>query len=400
MKRTRKKPNRARVRTKPTAREAVRPLRVSIITSPTSRAGGPVLHRDIELVKAALLYADEVELVSPGAAMLGSVAALAEGGTPALIELFASIDDETLGHLNQGKPMPDNFRDMLPLLPLLMDPDVAKLAGIEDDVKGFASELEGIQSQLAGIVDNLMSGAGADELIPALDAGLLTLDTAGVDAADTDAMVKKFVDIIQQRLRDPRRKVLFDADTASLARSLIEETEGDQAPGLRRAGQAAVGSGLISRLPAFPDAPMDELLALRADLASPLTRYRASALDLSASLNPTLGAELEAQVDDLWVTKVAPALLEIEETLADHSLVRELAKRATSDIKAFLTGGAGVYMGLTATASLPTAATVLAGAALGTAPVVGQSAWATTDARRSARRHELFYLYEANRRLA
>ena len=118
-----------------------------------------MLHRDIELVKAALLYADEVELVSPGAAMLGSVAALATGGTPALIELFASIDDETLGYLNEGKPMPDNFRDMLRLLPLLMDPDVAKLAGIEDDVKGFASQLEDVQTQLAEVADNLMSGA-------------------------------------------------------------------------------------------------------------------------------------------------------------------------------------------------------------------------------------------------
>ena len=120
--------------------------------------------------------------------------------------------------------MPDNFRDMLRLLPLLMDPDVAKLAGIEDDVKGFASQLEDVQTQLAEVADNLMSGAGADEL--ALDAGLLTLDTAGVDAADTDAMVKKFVDIIQQRLRDPRRKVLFDADTASLARSLCRGDRG------------------------------------------------------------------------------------------------------------------------------------------------------------------------------
>lgn len=233
-----------------------------------------------------------------------------------------------------------------------------------------------------------------------MDAGLLTLDTAGVEAADTDAMVKRFVDIIQQRLRDPRRKVLFDADTANLAQSLIDEAEGDQIHGLRRAGQAAVGSGLISRMPAFPHAPMDELLALRTDLAAPLTRYRAAALDLAASLNPTLGAELESQVDDLWMAKVAPALLEIEETLADHSLVRELAKRATSDVKALLTGGAGVYMGVTATASLPTAATVLAGAALGTAPVMGQSAWSTVDARRSAKRHELFYLYEMNRRLS
>ncbi|HEY0951725.1 hypothetical protein [Nocardioides sp.] len=58
MKKRRNQPNRAHVRTKPTVKEAVRPLRVSIITSPKSQTGGPVLHRDVELVKAALLYAD------------------------------------------------------------------------------------------------------------------------------------------------------------------------------------------------------------------------------------------------------------------------------------------------------------------------------------------------------
>lgn len=400
MTKKRKQPNRAHVRTKPTVSEAIRPLRVSIVTSPKSQPGGPILHRDVELTKAALLYADEVELVSPGAAMLGSVAALAEGGIPALIELFESLDDETLGSLNQGKPMADNFREMLPLLPLMMDPDVAKLAGIEDEVQGFSSQLEEAQAQLAEVAETLISSAGADELIPALDSGLLTLDTAGVEAADTDAMVQNFSGIIQQRLRDPQRKVLFDAETAYLAQALVDEAGGDHGPGLRRAGQAAVGSGLISRLPAFPNARMDELLDLRTDLAGPLTRYRASTLDLSANLNPALGAELEAQVDDLWTAKVAPALLEIEETLAEHTFVRELAKRASSDVKALLTGGAGVYIGVTTAASLPAAAAALVGAALGTAPVVGQSAWSMIDARKTAMRNDLFYLYETNRRLA
>lgn len=397
--RDRKQPRRARVRTKPTTSEAVRPLRVSIITSPNSQAGGPVLDRDIELVKAALLYADEVELVSPGAAMLGSVAALAGGGMPALLEMFSALDDDTLGYLNQGKALPENFREMLPLLPIIMDPDVARLAGIEDDAKRFTTEFDEIQTQINEVAENLMSTAGADELVPALEAGLLTLDTAGLDAADTDAMVERFVGIIETRLRDSRRKVLFDAETASLAKALVAEANDGHIPGLKRAGQAAVGSGLVSRLPAFPDAPMDELLELRSDLTDPLTRYRAAALDLSSQLSPVLGDELEAQVDDLWAAKVAPALLEIEETLADHSLVRELAKRATSDIRALLTGGAGVYMGVTATASLPAAATALVGGALGAAPVVGQSAWARAEARRSAQRHELFYLYETDRRL-
>src|SRR3954469_4015450 len=49
-------------------------LKVVIATTPDRGSDGPSLQRDITLVKAALLYADEVELVSPGAAMLGSMA--------------------------------------------------------------------------------------------------------------------------------------------------------------------------------------------------------------------------------------------------------------------------------------------------------------------------------------
>ena len=161
MKKARKPPKRAHVRTKPTIAEASRPLRVSIITSPKSEFGGPVLHRDVELVKAAVLYADEVELVSPGAAMLGAVAGLAEGGLPALLQLLGSLDDETLSHLNHGKSMPDNFREMLPLLPAMMDPDFARLAGIEDDVKGVAAHVDDAQSQLTEVAESLISSAGA-----------------------------------------------------------------------------------------------------------------------------------------------------------------------------------------------------------------------------------------------
>ena len=42
------------------------PLRVLVVTSPANDAAGVSVH-DVELVKAALLYAREVELVSPAA---------------------------------------------------------------------------------------------------------------------------------------------------------------------------------------------------------------------------------------------------------------------------------------------------------------------------------------------
>jgi hypothetical protein len=60
-----------------------RPLKVVIATTPHRGATGVSLERDVTLVKSALLYADEVELVSPGAAMLGSVASVASAARQA-----------------------------------------------------------------------------------------------------------------------------------------------------------------------------------------------------------------------------------------------------------------------------------------------------------------------------
>lgn len=169
-------------------------------------------------------------------------------------------------------------------------------------------------------------------------------------------------------------------------------TDPDLSSGLRRAGEAAVGSGLITRLPAFPQAPTDELLDLRKDLRDPLRRYRASTIAFSKELQPAIGPELEDQVDDLWRSKVDPALLELKEQIADHALVAELARHACQDPRGFLAGGAGVYMGLTAATSLGSAADVLISAAGGIATEVGRSAWERHKANLAVRRHDLFFL--------
>lgn len=49
-------------------------LRVAVVTAPSTRDRVVALQEDVKLTKAAILYADEVQLVSPGAEMLGAFA--------------------------------------------------------------------------------------------------------------------------------------------------------------------------------------------------------------------------------------------------------------------------------------------------------------------------------------
>jgi hypothetical protein len=106
-------PRRARARSKPTVSEE--PVRVAIATVPRSHANGePDLQPDVELVKAALLYADEVELVGLGMSLFAELQRAMGVGDNAGFDLLAAMDDDTLAYIasRSGRDqLPANWRE-------------------------------------------------------------------------------------------------------------------------------------------------------------------------------------------------------------------------------------------------------------------------------------------------
>lgn len=166
-----------------------------------------------------------------------------------------------------------------------------------------------------------------------------------------------------------------------------------------------MGSGLISRLPAFTAAPIDELLDLRGALTEPLSRYKRAVSRMSEKLAyRAFDEESAVEIDDLWRNEVDPALHDLREGLGDHGLVREVAKQMGLDLKTYVGAliGPGLWVGLDTYTSIQG----VISAAVGIAPIVaatGQAAVAAHNARGEKRaaveKHELFYLYEVERRL-
>ncbi len=241
-----------------------RPLKVVIATTPHRGSKGPSLQRDITLVKAALLYADEVELVSPGAAMLGSMAFVAGRGEAGLLEVLQALDDSTLRHL-AGRDLPDNWRELMPALGLLGSLEPAQLLavpGLEELAEQLTTFDTGMRNDAVDFSaknEEVLTDDGAGDLVPAIDAGVLTLSPAGLAADMTGAgdMLGNFLDIVKAHLANPRSRLMFDDDLAGLVRAMIRE--GIVEPNhlaVTHAGQAAVGSGLVARLPAFIKPPM------------------------------------------------------------------------------------------------------------------------------------------------
>ena len=96
--RKRREPRRERKRTKETLSES--PIKVAIATTPQSSTGDRrALDQDTELAKAALLYADEVELVSLGMSMFDELRQVIDAGELGGYGLLASLDDDTINYL-------------------------------------------------------------------------------------------------------------------------------------------------------------------------------------------------------------------------------------------------------------------------------------------------------------
>jgi hypothetical protein len=399
--RDRKPVDRRRTRTKPTVQQRpAKPLKVSIVTHPNTDSEGVSVSGDIDLVKAALLYADEVELISIGAAMIGAMVSLAEGGEASLISLLQAIGPDGLARVSGGEPMPPEIIQNLPALIELSRTPMGRELGLEA-FEQFDAMMADAVAELREVAEDMTRQSGAAELIPCIEAGILTLSDAGlsqIDSSQTDAMVDQWVDLLRQRLNDGSTRLLFDDGAGSLVASMIREgmiRSNDL--GLKHAGEAATGSGFITRLPAFPQAPMDELLDLRSDLQGPLVRYRAAVMKISGDLPRLIGPELETHIDDLWRREVAPAIEEIRETLADHGLVREIARHAETDMMTLLVGGTGLLVGVSAGLENWVSAAV---AGVGASIHAGvRGARSASESRRTAKRTDLFYLYETNRRL-
>ncbi|MFC5678756.1 hypothetical protein [Aeromicrobium endophyticum] len=412
-------PNRERGRSRPTVSEE--PIKVAIATTPKSGSDGqPEMHQDVALVKAALLYADEVEIVSLGVSMFDELQQAMNSGDHGGFDLLAAMDDETLAHIaSQGgnAELPVNWREMLGRA-LALDPNALERTdpGSAQVLRELREAAEEIGSSTQADIEALFEQFGATELVVALRAKVVkvadlgitpstTLRPADVRATETDQQIWNWIDALISRLTDRRTRLLFDRDAGNLIQSMYDEGKIPASPqGMRLAAQAALGAGFAERLPAFPMAKMDELIDLRAELALPLARYRGAVIRFSKNIEPMVGEGLAFEVQQRWDESVKPMLMDLKDEMADHGLVRELARSLNvKDVRNFGFWTSGTYFAFANSTSLDALATGLVATGASAVPQAASVALSAVRTRRAAtgdvESNELFYLYETNRRL-
>lgn len=198
---------------------------------------------------------------------------------------------------------------------------------------------------------------------------------------------------------------MFDEQMGGLTRNLLAERPELQDGLAPHAKRATLGTGLVTKLPAFPDAPMATILEARIELASPLGRYRRAIGQLSERLaaGPVDTPALASEIEDLWRDEVHPTLRQLDRDLSASVIATQLRDQVPSDPKAW--GGLAAFavsflhVGVGALADLTQPATQAAGASL-LAASMGKAAQAALQERRKARSHDLYYLLALNDKLA
>lgn len=375
------------------------------------------MHAEIQIVRAAVLYADEIDVVSPVAEMLSGVKAFTEGSATPALDVLSTLDPKMMDRL--GATGGEEIRQVLPLLSLLQNEGFAEfleLSGQEavEEYRRISADFKAAMAtstgQMRATANKMFQDAGGPELTAAVKTGIVRLRPLlrlG-DTWDTDVFVERYVEEITSLLEDGRRHMLLDQGTAKMARALIREERVKLSPlALPNAQESLVGTGVIARLPTFGDTPVDELLDLRRDLIAPLGRYRRAVATLGEKMRVSpIEADAAAEVEHIYLHEVTPALEEMREYLAEHGLVREFARAVGADLKAFIAGGIatpGLIVGAQAMTDLAAAAT--AGLAAmpsmaGAGSVVFKAAEARRQALTEVAGRELYYLHELDRRMA
>jgi hypothetical protein len=247
-------------------------------------------------------------------------------------------------------------------------------------------------------IDDAPLRIAAQELKAATEAGFLDLELLVTHQAyETDAQkvlvetLLRLLDVIEAIAVSPGSVFpLFDPRASEWA-STLAEFEGTADPPTALLSPAAkAGHALVASLEAFPMASMDVVLDVRERLKPAVVRFRAALADAASGLQDAGEADFIPALEELRVRKVAPAVLDIEESLDD------LGARPTL-LRGWPPAATGVIALSAAVAFQAPELTQLAAVTAGLSTAFVNELTVRAKAARERRKNSFFLLHEADR---
>ena len=295
------------------------------------------LTEDLNLIKSSILYADEVELIG-----------LAE------YALYKYLPDHVFNV--------QNFYEMIPVMRTFLqnlkldgcEELLQQLNYIDEQLQFYTpylkkkkyrtpqeiiaqNNLKKLETQCQEIlkteIKQLYAYPGSQEIKNYIERKIVSLYDYGFDDFDVNELCGGYFANLMNTMYNGTAYPLFDKTSSGLIDSVIKTKLLDigklDEKVLRHAG---IASEILMTLPTLESASVDELLSLKNENQVPLTNFRKAIYDFSMQIH-SLPWDNNFQYDclQLYNTQVLPKVQEINETLTQTSVLRNLGKQALAD---------------------------------------------------------------------
>jgi len=299
-----------------------RPFHITVGTSiePGSKID---IEHELRLLKAALLYADNVKLCSLGSSLIVPLAQIKDLSKDEKIEVAAMMFQAFVDSTEN-----ESYRQMSSFIPTLAEmqrrrkikqeikkhvsPDV--FLAVHKLDKAFQQFIGGMDLAVDSGINNITGGVRLYELETALKSGLIEFQS--IDS-NTNHVVEDYLSIVANAINSDQTYPLLDSPTSNIISLAIKEGK-IEVPDISVARAKGVGlsADLLSRLPLFDSASVDEIVDIRQELEGPLVRFRSAMIEFSDEIKSSAWEkEFPLECESIFLKRVEPAILEIEESV-------------------------------------------------------------------------------------
>jgi len=340
------------------------------------------INEEIKLIKASLLYADKVLLISIIPVIFCSI--------PYWIEQF-SKDKEMHQKIENIKS--DIVGELLHIAKENKELN-SKLDEIQDYLKDkntnfeslFKEEINKSLSRLSSAfysaMDEVMSRIGINKLGPAIKSGLLDVYTIG-------------------KSRIPEKTYpLLDENVLNLVKANIEEGKLN-IPDVdsEKIKQIGFVFDLFKRIPNFENAAIDEILDIRKTLNKPLIRFRSAIIEMSDCIRYKPWDDgFYYDIEKLFYQRIEPAILEIEEESKSNKYLTKLLNIVAKRPWEIPAGGIGGAI-ISKLAEVSNISATAIGMVVGTGAVVYRSLNEWREKTKEIETNQMFFYYKTGKML-
>lgn len=374
---------------------------ITIGSAPTPNLN---LEPDLRMLKAALLYGDQVRFCSSTYSLLSQFS-----------EVIALSAEERLDFHERIIPnskIPEPYRTMAlerirGWKRILQDPNTAESSRhdtLREIEAGWAMFLE--RSPLVPQIEALRT------LNRAVEEGLLeihnfkTIQEANImdrgfyGSASAPKLEGEFVDLVGEAVKNGDTYPMFDGSAGGYIRKLIDDgLLAASEPRMSQAKQSQLAANLLGRLPEFDGASVNEILDIRRELERPLVRFRGAVMGYAEKIKTASWDEnFSTEAENVFHKEIEPAVLDIEDAVKSNSSLLSLATRKVADAPALATSAFSFFISHLTAFPTVTGLAMAASIGVGTAFYDAYKKWREQE--QKVGQNQLYFYYRAGELLS